>query len=318
MHSTMFAQSAWRQLSCALAVAVLGTGCKGTREQLPAATDKPVLPIASVQNVADTTTRKRPPRPTNPCTFSTTGNACYGVLGDKDPTFDELHPKNAYLVPKNTSQRQPDSDQIVQTYVNMGARDLDLDELKSGTSVVVGSLEFTAGKQADGYYKVGGGGTSNKDSRTVWIVVGKPPTFPAPSGDDPVVAHWTMYGIDKSGNVTKVAGPGKIIECTEGSDGHDPSTVPDAYFTTCKPVSLMHTLARSLKRPFDSILAYVACRPDANGSCTRPQPNAPHGFNVMSADERKLFLAALPTILANPSTSPFWFTCGQGCCTAEL
>ena len=299
--------------SLLLSFAALVAGCSDAQRKqpldtTPAATGKPVAAATH------TTSRKRPPRPTKPCSFVAGPGGCLGLLAGSVPTVAELTGAGV-LVPALGGPRQP-SNLVVHTFVNKDARNIDLDQLPNGQSLLIGSMVFAPGAAPDIYYHTSGGGGSDVKGRTAWIVLSGPtPGTPATNGL--TVSTWSMYGIDPvTKDVKLIGGPKNVVECTNDSP-YNGVQGPNSYFSACQAVDRVHALAHELKRPFDAVLAYVACRPDQEGHCTVPQPNDSQAFTAMSVSQRDTLLKAIKLLTLDPTADAYWFSCGQGCCTAE-
>lgn len=306
-------------LCCGLLLAAALGGCKSTERHDGKDTSGTSSTARGASATADTMAMAtRPTRPTNPCSFTIGAvDACKGLFQSTALTWKDLQTSEPYLLPKLESDRFPDQHGL--TFVNQDGRKIDLDRLPVGQSLLMGAIRFEGGKGKDPFYKVGSGLPPTDAGRMVYFVVNRPIVLPGSPTFGTTVAQWNMYGVDVPHKQVKlIAGPGNIVECTEESTVNNDKGNPNSYFTACKPVHIADSLARALKLPFNAVLAYAACKPDESGTCTKTQANAPHGFNVMSVDQRKVLLAAIPKIFGDPLTAPYWFSCGQGCCTAEM
>ena len=303
-----------RHTTLVLSIAALVAGCSDSREKQ--APKSP--PAAAAQPVAakvDTTPLRRPSRPAQPCLFVAGTGQCAGLLADATPTVNELVAANV-LIPALHGKRKP-SDTDAKTLINKDARNIDLDKLPSGKAILIGAIQFTPDAADDGYYHTSGGGGKDVRGRTAWFVLNGPATL-ASATNGLTVSTWTMYGIDPVTKGVKVlAGPKNVVECTQDSP-YNNAAGPNSFFSGCQPAANIHALAHELKMPFDAVLAYVACRPDAKGNCTVPQPHGPHAFSVMSVEQRNELLKGIKLLTIDPTADPYWFSCGQGCCTAEL
>lgn len=302
-----------RHATLLLSFAALVAGCSETQRKQSADTLTATAATSKAASV-DTTPHTRPPRPTNPCSFVAGSGACAGLLAGAVPTVDELN-KGGVLVPALHSSRKP-SNGDAKTFVNKDARKIDLDQLPSGQSLLIGSIEFAQGSADDIYYHTTGGGGNNDKSHTVWIVLSGPATH-ASATNGIAVGTWSMYGLDPATNGVKViAGPRSVVECEKDSPANSVKG-PNSYFGACQPIDSVHALAHEVELPFDAVLAYVACRPDKNGNCTVLQQHGPQGFTVMSVSQRSTLLKGIRLLTLDATIDPYWFSCGQGCCTAE-
>ncbi len=297
---------------CARGVALLV--CLGCSHQ-DASVDTGSASLKSAIVSANTKDTTRPPGTIVPpaCDFvSSGGNPCPGLLDKVIPTTAELDAADAgYLTPAQGTPRK--KKQYAITYVNSGARHIDLAKLGETQSIIMGAIDYLKGKpDDDDYYGVG----KNLQQR-VYIVARKAGALTTSPTYGTVVGTWDLFA-RQDGSVVKVGkqlNSQKVIQCTKDSYENGDHTKPNAFFVSCANVKTVEESAANNHVSFEAALAFLACHPGKDGKCT--------GANAGTTDTASVRLSSVlghdfEKLFGAPDVSPFWFTCGLGCCTTEM
>ncbi|MEO7085106.1 MAG: hypothetical protein ABI442_03445, partial [Gemmatimonadaceae bacterium] len=183
------------------------------------------------------------------------------------------------------------------------------------------------------------------------------PTNDNPKWNDRYIAEWAMYqivdGPQKGDRQAQNVGHGKIRECGHPTGGADPS-VSQAQFTRCDGAPAIQAIAnrpefvrhsRNGQSPvfqlinlfsraasqngvsFHEQLHYERCRLGEDTTCvpkdktvraaTRAFADLTDVFPITDSSRRSM-LSTLFASGLDAMIDPYWFSCGAGCCTADI
>ena len=256
---------------------------------------------------------------------------CDGVLSKtflRSPTRKELRSIPNILAQGHNAYRRmkcstvPCDKRSADTFVNGVVQDFVWDDADNDVPIVFGAMRFMAGLDSkDERYGGGDDMEDTQEGRKLYFVGYKPTGFvskPVKGSDNLVygrtVAKWKLYQIVKNSGadaaLTEVSS-GTIVECTNSHPGNS----LNAAFLGCKGEHAMRTFAASTGLPFDLLLAL--------GDETRSRFTDFLALETFRKryDPAKDFSRMFSTLAArdvDPDVASYWFSCANGCCTADF
>ncbi|MEO7456172.1 MAG: hypothetical protein ABIY52_07905 [Gemmatimonadaceae bacterium] len=229
-------------------------------------------------------------------------------------------------------------------FVNPDSRWFSVESLPAHYAIVLGAMRFKYGvNHKDRYYaKLGANLPADAESRMHYIVAYAVSPKVVTASRDTIIGAWAIYRMAKSSDqYADSLMSGNLIKC-----GHPPDnpTAAETRFTTCVGQHGIQTSARLLNTTSEAVYNSLACEasqlpfstvaePDLWGECGKQRmvkvatllkgrvDSAGAAAASGSVKGRLAFTAASIMQLlqrAQPAIDPYWFSCANGCCTAEL
>ena len=206
------------------------------------------------------------------------------------------------------------------TRINPDSRRMDLRTLPANKTVLIGAMVPPQDlPEDDATYNIGKGkpGNFNAITRAVFVFLTKSNGPPTSTVDAVEVARYSFVTVDAQNTVTVRQGKA-AMECRLP---HYNSTGPESDFVACRKLSSLDSVGRSVGITFEQVLA---ARASAIGGKLDDEPASmmPPALEALPflRDKSAAQFAMLRDYfkLDDPSTDPYWFSCGTGCCIAEI
>lgn len=237
-----------------------------------------------------------------------------------------------------------------ETDVNVDMRRFRYKDLDEKHAVVVGTMLWRPQERyRDFTYKVGQDLPASSDIdllRTFFVVYANERGSTPTSGNGQVVAAWKLFQRQDQTDKLVLLRTGEIVQCTH----IHPQPRPSAGFLGCKALNATHVIADSTGISEESVFAALRCdiavdtsrkdsvvtsRKAPAGASRSPSSGKSQAETCAQERERKIkalhdwvspsgatsrpalekAFADLET--ADPSIDTYWFSCANGCCTAD-
>jgi hypothetical protein len=206
---------------------------------------------------------------------------------------------------------------------------MDLTSLRAGQRVLFGSMKLRHKARADVYYGVGADLVNSDARRTVFFVAEYAPQQTVPGGT--IIGRWRLYGFpDKNStkwealvDVDGKPSSGPIIKCTVPHNESEPHA---SAFFTCEGAHNAREAALASGLTFAQAREILTCSAAARSSAADTEAACARE----KAREIKKYLGKAPLSLHTSAvrlfgtfdddafSSPYWFSCSLGCCTASM
>ena len=214
--------------------------------------------------------------------------------------------------------------QYGQPDVNPDSRNFDPAAIPYDVPVIVGSIRWSiANSKNDRSYKIGA--NLEDERRRVYIVAyRRAGDVYAGTGYGRQVAHYTIYGLPSGKETTPdILGNGFIVRCDHDSDDKG----IEAHFRGCKGQQYLDSLSRAKGVPsatlarlaFCSTTQAVLAPKDRGSSCEKLTAALGAGKKLTKqlAGLTQVDIASLVAFGADETRAAYWFSCSNGCCTAD-
>ncbi len=325
--------SARRGLLIALMVpslSVLISGCV-EREAEAASTRRQVVANSATPLPPEPMTNA-PGRP--PCDFSVAGTNCPGLLASTTPTVAELNTAYSNALARGDGSyrkvfelcRPFEPCHYADTDVNMDMRGVDFAHLPTNRGIVVGDMRWSAEVAFDDRtYKVGSNLANTQMTRRTFFVMipldGKTPLDP---GYGTITARWRLYGVQMNSDVPTLVDTGYVVKCKYP---HPDAAVARSGFRGCLPLKRIHEEAARLGLSFQDVLNIDQCEPglirnsgiEFETACAKQRESKVAALRLkLKAQGKSIAPLSTLTALGDPTLDTYWFSCANGCCTADM
>lgn len=211
---------------------------------------------------------------------------------------------------------------------NPESRNYNPANLSGSQAILIGVIKWDENsKYKDRRYRIGDKLTG--DARLSYIVATAPRNGMRPKlPQGQVVAEWNMYTIAPDDPAPRWQKKGRIFLCTVPHPSND---VVESHFFGCSAQVKLQALATKMDlplselldlRPCDLVNANISEQNSASrqndGSCATPRVKT--GKSLLPAIRRlsNVEFDTLVATLADHSIDAYWYSCANGCCTADM